>query len=53
MTLLDIVKSNYAKAYQCAKKVEIYLEKFQHYKTSKDELLYLTIHIQKITQDHH
>lgn len=47
--LFEMVKANYPKAFTCANKIKKYLENNQRYKTSESELIYLTIHIQKIT----
>ena len=44
--LLEQVKVKYKKAYECMLKVEKFLEA----KLSNDEKLYLTIHIQRVTQ---
>lgn len=44
--LLKQVKTKYKKAYECMIKVEKYLEK----ELSEEEKLYLTIHIQRVTQ---
>ena len=47
--LFEMVKTNYPKAFTCANKIKKYLKNNQRYKTSESELIYLTIHIQKIT----
>ena len=44
--LLKQVKTKYKKAYECMLKIEKYLEK----ELSDEEKLYLTIHIQRVTQ---
>jgi beta-glucoside operon transcriptional antiterminator len=44
--LLQQVKAKYKKAYDCMLKIEAYLEK----ELSDEEKLYLTIHIQRVTQ---
>jgi beta-glucoside operon transcriptional antiterminator len=44
--LLKQVKAKYKKAYDCMLKIEAYLEK----ELSDEEKLYLTIHIQRVTQ---
>lgn len=44
--LLNQVKSKYRNAYDCMLKIETYLEK----ELSDEEKLYLTIHIQRVTQ---
>lgn len=46
--LLEIVKEKYAMSYKCTKKVsEFILRKYQ-YELSEEEMLYLTIHIERI-----
>lgn len=44
--LLKQVKTKYKKAYECMLKIQKYLEK----ELSDEEQLYLTIHIQRVTQ---
>ena len=44
--LLKQIKEKYTKAYDCMLKIEAYLEK----ELSEEEQLYLTIHIQRVTQ---
>ena len=44
--LLKQIKEKYKKAYECMLKIEVYLEK----ELSEEEQLYLTIHIQRVTQ---
>ncbi len=46
--LLDLIKVQYANSFQCVKKIaELVRNKYQ-YTLSSDELLYLTIHIERI-----
>lgn len=47
--LLKLVKDRYNKSFTCAKKVKKYIEKFGDVSISDDDLLYLTIHIEKVT----
>lgn len=47
--LLKLVKERYKKSFRCAKKVKKYIEKFSDTSISDDDLLYLTIHIEKVT----
>lgn len=48
--LYNQVKITYVKAYECAKKINEYLEKSYGQSLSKDEYVYLTIHIQRVTE---
>lgn len=47
-TLCNTIKSNYATAWRCAKKIEKFLRLNYHYDLERDELFYLTIHIVRI-----
>ncbi len=49
-SLHDMVKVQYPNAYACAQKIESYTSKIHQRSLSKDELLYLTIHIERITK---
>lgn len=46
--LLDIIKANYKEAYECTQKIKEFIENNYHYILVNEELLYLTIHINKI-----
>ena len=46
--LYDIVKEKYKTAFKCVKKIEVYLLKKYQYEMTRDEALYLTIHIQRL-----
>ena len=46
--LLDVVKKQYSKAYACVLKIHDFIMKNYDYQLSKEEQLYLTIHIQQI-----
>ncbi|RPA58221.1 PRD domain-containing protein [Aerococcus agrisoli] len=48
--LYDQVSRSYPDAMACAKKIGVFIENSYAYKVSKEELVYLTIHIQKIIQ---
>lgn len=48
--LHDMVKMQYPNAYACAQKIQSYTSKIHQRSLSKDELLYLTIHIERITK---
>jgi len=47
-TLCNTIKSNYATAWRCAKKIENFLRINYHYDLERDELVYLTLHIERI-----
>lgn len=47
----QMVKSQYKRAYQCAAKVQTYIEKHWHLPVTDDEMIYLTVHINRITQN--
>ena len=47
--LYEQVRKSYVKAFDCAKKIDDYLQSTYHQSLSKDEYVYLTIHIQRIT----
>ncbi|GAB1612337.1 transcriptional antiterminator LicT [Mammaliicoccus lentus] len=46
--LYDIVKVKYKTAFKCVKKIEVFLLKKYQYEMTRDEALYLTIHIQRL-----
>src|SRR5699024_1506061 len=46
--LYEIVKEKYKDAFTCVKKIEVFLMKKYQYEMTKDEALYLTIHIQRL-----
>lgn len=48
--LHDMVKLQYPNAYVCAQKIQTYTSKIHQRNLSKDELLYLTIHIERVTK---
>lgn len=48
--LLDLIKEKYQEAYRCSHKIKTYLIEKYNYNLDSDEILYLTIHIAKITQ---
>lgn len=50
--LFQIVKEQYKEAYGCVKMIYLMMEEEYQYQMTEDEMLYLTIHIQKITEDH-
>ncbi|MGC5455852.1 PRD domain-containing protein [Enterococcus faecium] len=49
--LYENVKTNYLQSFECTKKISNYLQRNHRYKLTKNEHVYLTIHIQKILQE--
>src|SRR5699024_10814125 len=47
--LYEQIQKNYYKAYRCTKRISTYIEKHYDWHLSKDEMLYLTLHIQRLT----
>ncbi|MFS0671708.1 BglG family transcription antiterminator LicT [Ornithinibacillus sp. 179-J 7C1 HS] len=47
--LHDQIREKYAPAYQCTKKITLYLENKFDWHLSKDEEIYLTVHIHRVT----
>lgn len=50
--LLEVVRFKYPKAYACAEKVCAYVRREKGFQAGKNELLYLTIHIARLTEKH-
>lgn len=46
--LLDMVKLQYENAYQCVCKIKQFIQKKYQYRLSREEELYLTIHIERV-----
>lgn len=46
--LYDMVKEKYPDAFDCTKKIEGYIEKTHKYHLTKEEMAYLTIHIERV-----
>lgn len=46
--LLDVIQMKYQKAYSCVIKIGQFIEKKYEYQLSKEEQLYLTIHIERV-----
>lgn len=49
--LLDMIKEKYVDSYLCSLKINKYIEEKYHYYLDNDEILYLTIHIAKMTEE--
>lgn len=45
---LEMVKTNYRESYNCAVRIKTYIEKNYDYKINDDEIVYLTLHIQRV-----
>lgn len=50
--LFEIIREQYQEAYGCVKLIYLMMEEEYHYAMTEEEMLYLIIHIQKITEDH-
>ncbi|WP_462411497.1 BglG family transcription antiterminator LicT [Neobacillus sp. Marseille-QA0830] len=48
--LFDIVKEKHPNAFSCSTKIAEYLQKQYQYVLTKEEMLYLTIHIERVTK---
>lgn len=48
--LFETVQANYPEAFACTNKIKRYVEETYHFAMSRDEQVYLTIHIQKLVQ---
>lgn len=47
--LLEVVRFRYPKAFECAKRVCAYVQREKGFRSGENELLYLTIHIARVT----
>lgn len=50
-SLHDAVKENYAKAYRCAVKIQQHMTLQYQQDLSKEELMFLTIHIERVRRE--
>ena len=48
-SLLEIVKLKYPEDYKCAKKIKVFLEVTYKWNVSENELLYLTLHLNRLS----
>ena len=48
--LLDLVRFKYPKAYACADKIRVYVQRENNFHSGQNELLYLTIHIARVME---
>ncbi|WP_080848614.1 BglG family transcription antiterminator LicT [Cytobacillus gottheilii] len=46
--LINVIKSKYPNAYQCTQKIKKFVENKYKYELTEEEMLYLTIHIQRV-----
>ncbi len=49
-TLMDMIRSQYEDSYGCAEKVAEYMRKMTPYEVSEEEVVYLTVHLQRLQQ---
>lgn len=47
-SLHDVVKDKYQLSYRCAEKIQTHIVNQYHYSLSKEELMFLTIHIERV-----
>lgn len=47
-SLHDVVKERYVLSYRCAEKIQTHIDKQYHYMLTKEELMFLTIHIERV-----
>lgn len=48
VSLYEIIKTNYAQAYDCVKRIDLHLAQQYSHPLTDDESLYLTIHVEKL-----
>lgn len=49
--LLEVIKCKYSKAFECILKIRTFIQKKYNYDLTYDEMIYLTIHVEKVIQD--
>jgi len=49
--LYEVIKLKYPNAYKCTEKIKKFIESNYTYKLTEEEMLYLTIHIERIVKD--
>ena len=49
--LLDVIKNKYSEAFECILKIKTFIKKKYNYDLTSDEMIYLTIHVEKVIQD--
>ncbi|BBF44003.1 beta-glucoside bgl operon antiterminator, BglG family [Lachnospiraceae bacterium KM106-2] len=50
-SMIQMTKKNYPQANQCASKIALYVEKKLNYQVTDEEIMYLTVHIHRITRN--
>lgn len=50
--LYEQVKRKYHESFRCSEKITAYIDKTHHWDVSKDEKIYLTLHIERVTNRH-
>lgn len=50
-SFLNILKEQYQSEYKCAQKIQTYIQKEYQKDLTEDELVYLTVHIRRITSE--
>lgn len=48
--ILNLLKEEYTEAYRCSQKIGSFIEKKYYYEIDSDEILYLTLHIARLTK---
>lgn len=48
---LEMIRTKYEKEFNCAKKIEEYIYKENEWALTEDELIYLTVHIRRVTSE--
>lgn len=48
--LLNVIKNKYPEAYKCSEKIKKFVEKQYRYELTDEEILYLTIHIERVVK---
>ena len=49
--LLAVIKNKYSEAFECILKIKTFIKKKYNYDLTSDEMIYLTIHVEKVIQD--
>lgn len=47
----ELIKNKYLEAYKCAEKIKKYIQKEFNYELAEEEMIYLTVHIKRITSE--
>ncbi|WP_090844010.1 BglG family transcription antiterminator LicT [Alkalicoccus daliensis] len=48
--LLEVIKAKYPEAYRCSQKIKVFVDKQHGYELMEEEMLYLTIHIERVVK---